>query len=105
MTQKKILTVLDGRGDILYQGNLEAFPLKEALILKKSVLFFNDAEPCFIHRSAVMKRIFAKLEDYLEEAQSPEHVDCAGAPNEIRETLESIPGATFLSWRTPTGSK
>lgn len=105
LTRKNTLTVLDGRGGILYRGDLETLPLKEALILKKSILFFNDAEPCFIHRSAVMKRIFAGLEDYLEEAQNPEQIDCAGAPDEIRETLGSVPGAVSLRWEAPAAPR
>src|SRR5574344_1768310 len=38
---------------MIYQGYLKDVPLKESVILAKSVEFFDDPEPCHIHRSAV----------------------------------------------------
>ncbi|MEG2375023.1 MAG: hypothetical protein RSB43_11560, partial [Niameybacter sp.] len=32
-------------------------PIKEAIIIEKSIQFFNDPEPCYIHRGAVYMRI------------------------------------------------
>jgi hypothetical protein len=41
-------------------------PLRDDLIIEKCIEIFNDSSPCFIHRSAVMKRLYAELEEYLE---------------------------------------
>ena len=40
----------------VYRGTLTDLPLKEEIILEKSEEFFNDPNPCFIHRSAVRVR-------------------------------------------------
>lgn len=54
-------------GETLYDGLLKDVPLKEEIILKKSVEFFDDPEPCHIHRSAVRVRLISEL---LEELNS-----------------------------------
>ena len=46
----------------VYRGTLTDLPLKEEIILEKSEEFFNDPNPCFIHRSAVRVRLLAELE-------------------------------------------
>lgn len=56
-----VLCFLDKDGRILLEKKLTALPLKEDAIIQKSIEFFNDPEPCMIHRSAVMKRIFMEL--------------------------------------------
>ena len=52
---------LEGR--VLFSGNLEDLPLKEEWIIQKSVEFFNDPEPCFIHRGAVAVRLLNEIWD------------------------------------------
>ena len=47
---------------IIYQGYLKDVPLKESVILAKSVEFFDDPEPCHIHRSAVRTRLTAEIQ-------------------------------------------
>lgn len=49
-------------GDMIYNGFLKDLPLKESVILAKSVYFFDDPEPCHIHRSAVRVRLTAELQ-------------------------------------------
>jgi len=36
---------------------LPEIPIKEDIIIEKSILFFSDPDPCMIHRSAVKSRI------------------------------------------------
>jgi len=48
---------------VLFSGNLEDLPLKDEWIIKKSVEFFNDPEPCFIHRSAVAVRLLHEIRE------------------------------------------
>jgi hypothetical protein len=55
-----------GEGKILYEGAISGLQFPEKLIIAKSIHFFNDAEPCFIHRSAVAARLFGELSLLLE---------------------------------------
>jgi len=50
-------------GKVLFSGDLADLPLKDEWIIKKSIEFFNDPEPCFIHRSAVMIRLLNEIWD------------------------------------------
>jgi hypothetical protein len=47
---------------IIYQGKWDDLPLSENIIIEKSIDFFNDPEPCYIHRDAVRVRLLAELE-------------------------------------------
>ncbi|MDR0380925.1 MAG: hypothetical protein LBH86_02885, partial [Oscillospiraceae bacterium] len=42
-------------------------PLRESEIIAKSVEYFRDPEPCMIHRSAVMERMYLEITRYCEE--------------------------------------
>ncbi|MDR1559405.1 MAG: hypothetical protein LBS84_06860 [Clostridiales bacterium] len=48
-------------GEVLFSGELTDLPLKEEWILKKSVEFFDDPAPCYIHRSAVAVRLLNEI--------------------------------------------
>lgn len=50
---------------ILY-SKLTSAPLREEAILRLSYEFFGDPEPCMIHRSAVMNRIYMELQEYFQ---------------------------------------
>ncbi len=49
----------------LYEGLLKDIPLKEAVIIENSIRFFDDPEPCFIHRNAVRIRLAEELHQEL----------------------------------------
>ena len=55
----------------IYNGYLKDIPLKEAVILEKSVEFFNDPEPCHIHRGAVRVRLTAEIQQEIENQKDP----------------------------------
>ena len=62
--KKRFLTVtLDNT--ILYDGLWDNLPLAEEIIIEKSIEFFDDKEPCEIHRGAVQIRLLAELEALL----------------------------------------
>lgn len=48
-------------GNALYEGYLKDLPLREDIIIEKSIQFFSDPEPCHIHRSAVALRLTEEL--------------------------------------------
>jgi hypothetical protein len=56
-----VIRLLGGDGTVLFEGPLDRLRFTEKLIIAKSVYFFNDPEPCFIHRSAVAARLFGEL--------------------------------------------
>lgn len=58
--KKRYVTVCGG-GEILYDGLLEEIPIKEEMILNYSIRFFQDPEPCYIHRGAVRIRIVEEM--------------------------------------------
>ena len=49
--KKRYLTVTCHEA-VLYEGYWTELPLAEEIILEKSIEFFNDKEPCAIHRGA-----------------------------------------------------
>ena len=51
--------------NVLYEGLLKELPLKETVIIEKSIYFFNDPDPCFIHRGAVQVRLTEELHQEL----------------------------------------
>ncbi len=63
---KTVFFIYDSRGTLLFTGELTALPIKEAIIIQKSIEFFNDHQPCYIHRGAVTVRLLAEIENYIE---------------------------------------
>lgn len=41
-------------------------PIKENIIIKKSIELFDDDEPCIIHRTYVMKKLMLELDSIVE---------------------------------------
>lgn len=58
------LRIFNPSGEELFFGTVTSLPLSDELIIKKSMEFFNDEAPCFIHRSAVLKRLYLELEAF-----------------------------------------
>ena len=63
---------IHGPKGILYEGLLKDIPLKDSIIIQKSIHFFNDPEPCYIHRGAVRVRLTHELHEELLAATSGE---------------------------------
>jgi hypothetical protein len=59
--------ILDGEGRPVFDGPLRDLRFPEKLIIRKSIEFFRDPDPCFIHRSAVVSRLVAELDLLLRE--------------------------------------
>ena len=79
---------LTGRdGALLFEGELSDLPLREEAILKKSEEFFNDPAPCYIHRGAVMSRLYMELGDALSPLEKGER-----GPIEAEELGEELCG-------------
>ena len=50
-------------GKVLFSGDLADLALKDEWVIKKSIEFFDDPEPCFIHRGAVAIRLLNEIRE------------------------------------------
>ena len=48
-----------------FRDRIDAYPILEELIIAGSIKFFNDPNPCEIHRRAVQIRICEEIEETL----------------------------------------
>jgi hypothetical protein len=62
-----LIGLISEDGESVFAKKLTAIPLRDEVIIARSIEFFDDPEPCMIHRSAVMNRIYTEMEDYFEE--------------------------------------
>ena len=56
---KDVLTVWDASGTVLVQAPLQSFPFEEEGMIRSSIEFYADPEPCEIHRGAIFARSVA----------------------------------------------
>jgi len=92
----RIIRFTDNADTILLERKLISLPLNDAAVINKSIEFFNDPEPCMIHRSAVMKRLFAELESYFEDMIQKDivEIDVSSLPSCLKDYLSFPEGAT-----------
>ena len=60
------LRFIDKNGHVILDKALVGIPLKNSVIIAHSIEYFDDPEPCMIHRSAVMKRLFCEILEYFD---------------------------------------
>ena len=61
------LQLREAEGSVIYDGRIDRMIIAESHVIELSVQFYNDPEPCFIHRGAVLSRIFGEIEAALDE--------------------------------------
>lgn len=66
-TTNFLVTIIGSDDKVIMEKKVSQLPLKEELIISQSIEFFNDPEPCMIHRTAVMKKIYMEFFSYFEE--------------------------------------
>jgi hypothetical protein len=59
-----LIGLISEDGEPIFAKKLTAVPLRDEVVVARSIEFFDDPEPCMIHRSAVMNRIYSEMEDY-----------------------------------------
>ena len=74
----------------MYNAPLMDFTIEDSLIIEKSIEFFSDPEPCFIHRSAVITRLLCELEDYITQHGGEIEIKSASVPENICKLLSEI---------------
>lgn len=91
---KKSIPILQlyAQKNLIYHAPLKDLPLKESVILAKSIEFFDDPEPCHIHRSAVRTRLTAEIQKECntlgtDSAPGPILLSCVDFPSVDRYIL------------------
>lgn len=81
------IRIYDSKNRILFYDKILRINLPELLIIQKSTEWFIDPTPCFIHKSAVMKRLFLEMEDYFMTKNTA--VNYEELPEIIKKALEN----------------
>lgn len=84
---------VDGPAGVLYDGALTALTVPEPLIIELSMEFFDDPEPCQIHRGAVLRRVFMELMELGENSTTA----AADLPDDARRYLSAYPDLTGVT--------
>lgn len=84
---KVTLTLFDGEMRVLYHDLIQRLPLPESLVVACSEEFFNDPEPCQIHRRAVAMRLYGEIIEAIPPGRT---LSCAEAPPRINLCLRSL---------------
>lgn len=88
-----VLTLYGAVGEEVYSGPLAAWKIPEREVIRLSVQYFDDPEPCHIHRSAVCQRAYLEMiQAHLGAEETP--VERLGA-----ERAAWFPGAARFSLR------
>lgn len=59
--------LLDRQRNILFQDFLENLVLSEEAMIQKSIEFFQDPAPCYLHKGAVAIRLLSEIECRMKE--------------------------------------
>lgn len=51
--------------DTIYDGIFSELPFDQKLIVEKSIQFYDDPDPCYIHAGAVRIRLLGEIEEEL----------------------------------------
>ena len=77
-------------GEVLFADRIESLAVPDWLVLQLSEKFFDDPQPCFIHRGAVLTRLFFELERKLA---SEEWIQIASLPPDECAALSAYPAS------------
>lgn len=55
--------------ELLYRGTVEDLPMEHSVVIQKSIQFFDDANPCYIHETAVRVRLIAEIEERIQQGK------------------------------------
>jgi hypothetical protein len=84
---KPLLVLYDSDKMELFKNFVEKLPVREDLIIAKSLEYFNDDAPCFLHRSAVLQRLFAELDHYFSGFSAIENIPIGDIRGDIADIL------------------
>lgn len=86
------ITLFDETGESIFSYDCLHLPFKEEWILKKSMLEFNDPEPCIIHKSASIKLLGKDVSNLfqkcLSNSEKIKFLSWHDTPIQIRDMLD-----------------
>lgn len=80
---ENVLVVADGI--VIYHGKWSDIPIGEEAMLRKSREFFNDPEPCYIHRAGVRLKLLTEIGELLMHEDEESHEE---AIRQLRDCME-----------------
>lgn len=89
-------TFLSEAGEQLLREKTFELPLSDAAILKMSSRFFDDPDPCFIHRNAVMNRLYYEIEETAGKLPHGEKLFIGSLPEQVIEYMELPEGILYV---------
>lgn len=94
------IEIVNAKGNTNYKGGITKISIPEKLIIDKSIEFFSDEAPCFIHRSAVMKRLFLEFEEYLLNIldSGNNQVEASKLPNNIKTLIKEYESYSYIKF-------
>jgi hypothetical protein len=94
--QEHYWSVLSKEGELLLKAKTFHLPLSDEIILKKCIEIFDDTDPCYIHRSAVMNRLYYEIEEAAGQLPQGERLLISKLPDPVSEYLELPKSADFV---------
>lgn len=85
----KKIKALDINNNIIFEKYLTDIPLSEEKVIKKSIEMFDDSDPCIIHKTYCMKKIYLEIDDFINNAgkSNTKELLWTSIPNNIREMI------------------
>lgn len=67
-----MFSLMDANENEIMRGNVQELKLTEEAVIRMSERYFNDPDPCFIHREAVRKRAVMEIMGRIGETEVSE---------------------------------
>lgn len=94
---RQYIQVIYGENQLCNVYKKGEIPIKESVIINKSIQFFNDPEPCYIHRGAVSMRINEELMEELEKYEEREKIKLNKEGNMFQEVID-LHLIQYIAW-------
>lgn len=94
--EERYWSVLSKEGELLLKVETFYLPLSDNIILEKCIEFFDDKDPCYIHRSAVMNRLYFEIDEAAGQLPQGEKLLISNLPEHVSEYLELPVSADFV---------
>ena len=84
------LCFIGDHGEVHTEKKITSIPLNDDFVIQKSIEYFHDPEPCMIHRSAVMKRIYMQIQEFflLAGEEGKQHILWNDLPCFVKEAFD-----------------
>lgn len=80
-----------GKDDkIIYNGRLTKYSPNEEVIRRESVLYYNEANPCYLRKAVIIKKILMDMEEIIKAyfGKTNQKIKWAEVPLELKECFD-----------------